>query len=111
MDTIQMVAFSKWRKLLVEETVVGTVKTTYVGIARFRRELDSDIYAYVIATDTAKPIRNIAKMTEDTTVPGTKLTEQFAPIWIIPALGNSTAVWGTDKFDQIRDDRASLTYL
>ena len=98
MNTSTIVAFGKWRKLFVEEITVGTVKTTYIGTARYRSEVDHEQYAFMSAADTAKAIWNISKLVEDTSIGGTKTTEQWSPVW-------------TDKFDQVRDNRATIIYL
>jgi hypothetical protein len=65
--------------------------------------VDNTKDAYVDVVDTAKSIWNIYRIIEDTTIVGTKTTDISSPVDIN---GN-----GTDKFDQIRDNYATLIYL
>lgn len=103
MNTSTIVAFGKWRKNIIVEITSGSIKTTYIGIARYRSEVDNSKDAYVDAADTAKAIWNIYRIIEDTTIAGTKITDISSPV---DNDGN-----GTDKFDQVRDNYATLTYL
>lgn len=79
-------------KLKIEEVVVWTTTTTYIGRA---------FYGLTSAPLTSDPVWAIESYVEDT---ATKTKEKFRPISIVDGEVSQ-------NYEFIRDNRASLTYV
>lgn len=82
--------YTDWKKKIFHEIVAWTVTTTYIGMAQ-----DWKVPA---TSDAARRIVKIVETVDNATTPTDTVTEYFYP---------NTG----DKYNNVWDNRASLTYM